>query len=85
LTLVSPSFLSSCKIGDFGKARRIPQGVSSLALADEDALAVNWLAPEVLQRRLFFVESETWSFAVAIWELFAHGAVPYGRLYAVRR
>ena len=73
-----------CKISDFGKAKRIPQGVSSVPLQDEEALAVNWLAPEVLQRRLFFLPSETWSFGVAVWELFSHGALPYGHLYSVR-
>lgn len=48
----------SCKIGDFGKARRLPHGRPSLPVADDDSLAVNWLAPEVLQRRAFFCASE---------------------------
>ena len=35
------------------------------------------MAPEVLADGDVSTEADVWSFAVLVWELFAHGAAPY--------
>ncbi|ESO11378.1 hypothetical protein HELRODRAFT_91450, partial [Helobdella robusta] len=43
----------------------------------EEAMPVRWMAPEVLRRPGFNVESDVWSFGVVLWEMMSRGLRPY--------
>ncbi|CAI5438407.1 unnamed protein product [Caenorhabditis angaria] len=38
---------------------------------------VKWLAPEVLQDKLYSLKSDVWAFGILMWEIYADGADPY--------
>ena len=37
-----------------------------------------WLAPETLRAMEFTTNSDVWSFACTVWEMFTRGQTPYG-------
>ena len=41
---------------------------------------MKWLAPEVLQSKIFTTMSDVWAFGVLVWEVFTRGCLPYGAL-----
>eukprot|EP00054_Salpingoeca_dolichothecata_P027573 m.202928 g.202928 ORF g.202928 m.202928 type:complete len:682 (-) comp25993_c0_seq1:25-2070(-) len=85
--LVGRTF-ETIKLGDFGLARRlsrkeeVEQNVSAeqeyYRQHSDDAVAVRWLAPESVRRRVFTTKSDVWSFGVFMWETFEFGNTPFG-------
>ena len=47
---------------------------------DATALPVRWIAPETLLTGDYSKASDVWSMGVLIWEVFAHGEMPYPSL-----
>ena len=41
------------------------------------SLPITWLAPELLQKRKFSINSDVWAFAVLLSEIFCQGSTPY--------
>ena len=39
---------------------------------------LRWLSPEAIQSEAYSEKSDVWSFGVTVWEMFSHGATPYG-------
>lgn len=68
------------KIGDFGLARRLPDGLPYYESTDSEEIAVRWTAVESIVDGRFTVASDIWSFAVTTWEVFSFAARPYGDL-----
>lgn len=60
--------------------------ISDLGLADDkgmvidyslDKLPIKWLAPEIMQDKVYSLKSDIWAFGIMIWEIFAEGDEPY--------
>ena len=65
------------RIGDFGLARRIPDGKEYWKLDKAGRLPVKYMALESLTLKRFYVASDVWSFGVYMWEVMSCGAVPW--------
>eukprot|EP01117_Protostelium_nocturnum_P021044 TRINITY_DN998_c0_g1_i1.p1 TRINITY_DN998_c0_g1~~TRINITY_DN998_c0_g1_i1.p1 ORF type:complete len:565 (+),score=180.36 TRINITY_DN998_c0_g1_i1:173-1867(+) len=63
------------KIADFGLSREIQAAIYQ---THGSAMPVKWSAPESFQSHSFSHESDAWSFAVTLWEIFEFGNEPYG-------
>ncbi len=59
------------KIGDFGLARKLPDGESFWKLDKAGKLPVKYMALESLTTKRFTVATDVWSFGVFIWEIMA--------------
>jgi serine/threonine protein kinase len=66
----------SCKISDFGFAKHT-QEEGFVESNTQFQVSYRWLAPEVFDTHTFTVQSDVWSFAVLMWEMFTYGKVPY--------
>ncbi|XP_055327169.1 platelet-derived growth factor receptor alpha-like [Paramacrobiotus metropolitanus] len=65
------------KIADFGMAKQTLEYV----LMDQQAfLPVRWMSPEAITERRFSVQSDVWSFGIAVWEIFSFGEHPYANM-----
>jgi len=60
------------KISDFSLARK----ETNLSQIDTNQIPVRWASPEVLSQKLFSKASDTWAFAVTVWEL-AEFTIPF--------
>ena len=60
------------KIADFGLTRQ-----GAYKMESKGPVPIRWTAPEALQNSFFNKESDVWSFAVMIWEIFADAAEPW--------
>lgn len=40
-------------------------------------LPMRWLAPESFNNGIFTMDSDVWSFAVVLWEMFTFGDLPW--------
>ncbi|XP_070552747.1 uncharacterized protein [Ptychodera flava] len=69
------------KISDFGLSKDVSDtgGVHiEIPWSEEQtALPLRWMPPEFLTRGEFHFKSDVWSFGVLVWEVCAHGAVPF--------
>jgi ubiquitin-large subunit ribosomal protein L40e len=45
---------------------------------DETKISTRWMAPEVINRRQWSMNADSWSFGVLLWELLTYGDYPYG-------
>uniref|UniRef100_A0A8R1EES4 Protein kinase domain-containing protein n=2 Tax=Caenorhabditis japonica TaxID=281687 RepID=A0A8R1EES4_CAEJA len=68
------SLTDQIKISDFGLSddKRTEMQDDTLG-----KVPVKWLAPEVLQDKLYSLKSDVWAFGVLMWEIYADGADPY--------
>lgn len=68
------SITDQIKISDFGLSddKRTEMHDDTL-----DKVPVKWLAPEVMQDKLYSLKSDVWAFGVLMWEIYADGADPY--------
>lgn len=64
------------KISDFGLARWLEKdAVQEISLPT--MLAVAWMPPEVIAKRVFTSASDVWSFGITLWEMFSFGQQPW--------
>ncbi|XP_053268601.1 activated CDC42 kinase 1 [Pleuronectes platessa] len=65
------------KIGDFGLMRALPTNTDHYVMEEGHKVPFPWCAPESLKSRSFSHASDTWMFAVTLWEMFTHGQEPW--------
>lgn len=65
------------KIGDFGLMRALPQQEDCYVMTEHKKVPFPWCAPESLRSRQFSHASDTWMFAVTLWEMFTFGEEPW--------
>uniref|UniRef100_A0AAV2L7I0 Activated CDC42 kinase 1 n=1 Tax=Knipowitschia caucasica TaxID=637954 RepID=A0AAV2L7I0_KNICA len=65
------------KIGDFGLMRALPTHTDHYIMEEGHKIPFPWCAPESLKSRSFSHASDTWMFAVTLWEMFTHGQEPW--------
>lgn len=65
------------KIGDFGLMRALPQQEDCYVMTEHKKVPFPWCAPESLRCRQFSHASDTWMFAVTLWEMFTFGEEPW--------
>ncbi|QQP34910.1 Activated CDC42 kinase 1like, partial [Caligus rogercresseyi] len=68
---------SRIKIGDFGLMRALPQENDFYVMTERKKVPFPWCAPESLKNRQFSHASDTWMFAVTLWEMFSFGQEPW--------
>eukprot|EP00055_Hartaetosiga_balthica_P005717 m.17202 g.17202 ORF g.17202 m.17202 type:complete len:716 (+) comp4742_c0_seq1:102-2249(+) len=69
------------KLADFGMARKLKEGKSSLHLKDLPMVSTRWLSTEVLERRIVSDKSDVWAFGICLWEICMHGDKPYSDIH----
>eukprot|EP00039_Didymoeca_costata_P029308 m.24054 g.24054 ORF g.24054 m.24054 type:complete len:1074 (+) comp7573_c0_seq1:110-3331(+) len=67
------------RIGDFGLARKLPEGASYWRLDKAGRLPVKYMAAETLTSKQFSVASDVWAFGVYMWEVMSYGAIPWAK------
>ncbi|CAG9797052.1 unnamed protein product [Chironomus riparius] len=65
------------KIADFGLMRALPQQDEVYVMTEPKKVPFPWCAPESLRYRQFSHASDTWMFAVTIWECYTFGEDPW--------
>ncbi|XP_063781829.1 NT-3 growth factor receptor isoform X2 [Pseudophryne corroboree] len=67
------------KIGDFGMSRDV-YSTDYYRVGGHTMLPIRWMPPESIMYRKFTTESDVWSFAVILWEIFTYGKQPWFQL-----
>lgn len=65
------------KIGDFGLMRALSSQEDHYTMSEQKKVPFAWCAPESLKIRKFSHASDTWMFAVTLWEMFTYAAEPW--------
>lgn len=65
------------KIGDFGLMRALPQQEDCYVMTEHKKVPFPWCAPESLRYRQFSHASDSWMFAVTLWEMYTFGEDPW--------
>lgn len=65
------------KIGDFGLMRALPQQEDCYVMTEHKKVPFPWCAPESLRFRQFSHASDSWMFAVTLWEMYTFGEDPW--------
>ncbi|XP_026481333.1 serine/threonine-protein kinase PLK4-like [Ctenocephalides felis] len=65
------------KICDFGLMRALPPTEDCYVMTEHKKVPFPWCAPESLRYRQFSHASDTWMFAVTLWEMFTFGEDPW--------
>lgn len=65
------------KIGDFGLMRALPQQEDCYVMTEHKKVPFPWCAPESLRHRQFSHASDSWMFAVTLWEMYTFGEDPW--------
>jgi len=64
-----------CKVADFGLAKCLNEEVYNTVAGQ---FPLRWTAPEALQKRVFSIKSDVWSFGILLTEIVTHGKyTPY--------
>jgi serine/threonine protein kinase len=66
----------SVKIGDFGLSRDIYEK-HYYRSKNKIPLPYKWMAPECIERGLYTIQTDVWSFGVLFWEILNRGLDPY--------
>ncbi|XP_071841876.1 fibroblast growth factor receptor 2-like isoform X2 [Apostichopus japonicus] len=74
--LLTPNMV--CKLYDFNLRSATKKMLSNIKF--EESLSLPWFAPETIFKKHYDRESDVWSFAVFIWEIFSQGASPFDGL-----
>jgi serine/threonine protein kinase len=69
-----------CKLTDFGLSRSTASKGYYRASDCSPQVPCRWMAPETLDRSVSTIESDRWSFAVLLWEIFSLGEWPYAKI-----
>lgn len=64
------------KICDFGLMRALPQQDDCYVMTEHKKVPFPWCAPESLRHRQFSHSSDSWMFAVTLWEMYTFGEDP---------
>eukprot|EP01119_Soliformovum_irregulare_P011359 TRINITY_DN2832_c0_g1_i2.p1 TRINITY_DN2832_c0_g1~~TRINITY_DN2832_c0_g1_i2.p1 ORF type:complete len:760 (+),score=226.49 TRINITY_DN2832_c0_g1_i2:800-3079(+) len=64
------------KVADFGLSRLVKDENYYVGQSNK-AFPVRWSAPESLKFNLWTTNSDLWSFAIVLWEIFSQGMMPY--------
>merc|ERR1712063_235773 len=66
------------KIIEFGLSVVLPE--DSESECRRQPRAVRWCAPETIAKSKLSLKSDVWAYGTTLWELFSHGAVPWGSI-----
>eukprot|EP01119_Soliformovum_irregulare_P002949 TRINITY_DN13203_c0_g1_i1.p1 TRINITY_DN13203_c0_g1~~TRINITY_DN13203_c0_g1_i1.p1 ORF type:complete len:578 (-),score=139.17 TRINITY_DN13203_c0_g1_i1:546-2279(-) len=66
------------KLSDFGLSRELTENYYISEIHSK--FPVKWSAPEVLLYRKYTTNSDVWSYAIVLWEIFESGREPYGEM-----
>lgn len=67
------------KLSDYSLARDLFPG-DYCCLGDSEFRAIRWMAIEAIQQNKFSEATDSWAFAVLVWELCTRGALPYAEV-----
>ena len=65
------------KIADFGIARQLPVNSDHYTKSSFNNIPFRYSAPEGLRRKEFSTHSDSWSYAVLLYEMFSYGEIPW--------
>lgn len=77
--------MNRVKIGDFGLMRALPQQDDCYVMTEHKKVPFPWCAPESLRHRKFSHSSDSWMFAVTLWEMYTFGEDPVWKRFELRR
>eukprot|EP00056_Hartaetosiga_gracilis_P001564 m.45799 g.45799 ORF g.45799 m.45799 type:complete len:633 (+) comp10695_c0_seq1:134-2032(+) len=66
-----------CKVADFGLARVIDLESNQFTPETLEKFPVRWTAPEAMNKNIYSVKSDVWSFGILMAELITYGRKPY--------
>jgi serine/threonine protein kinase len=67
----------TCKLADFGLSRNVGHKDYYRRGAKSAPIPIRWMAPETLAHNVSTIESDRWSFAVLLWEIYSLCSRPY--------
>lgn len=65
-----------CKISDFGLSRHFIKD-NEYYTSRGGNIPIRWTAPEAIMSRKYSTQSDVWSYAIVLWEIWSFGTQPY--------